>query len=79
MPPEVFARYISQQYVDTYVDGNFCSSSSYQGQGYWRTDVEPTCGYSGAMVEFKDVNGNVFAYLPWENWRLNYVRNNIGG
>jgi len=69
--PVFFMRVLSSQYLDAYVDGEFCAStSSYDGDAtHLRVDV----GCSGSIVEFRNLDGVVVAELPWENWHLTKV------
>lgn len=69
LPPNPPARFLSPYYVDSYVDGQFCTSS-YEIEGVWRTDV----GCEGKVVEFRNLSGEVVAILPLENWHLTLIR-----
>lgn len=68
LPPATFMRVLSSQYLDAYVDGEFCAStSSFDGDStHQRVDV----GCSGSVVAFRNADGLVVAILPWENWHL---------
>lgn len=69
LPPQTFMRVLSSQYLDTYVDGEFCATTGELAPGVWRVDV----GCSGSMVEFRNMAGVAVAALSWENWRLAIV------
>lgn len=69
LPPPAPMRVIASEYLDAYVDGQFCQSTS-QYEVVHRVDV--TC--VGVIVELRDINGNLFAVVPWENWHLTDVR-----
>lgn len=70
LPPATFMRVLSHQYLDAYVDGVFCDSTSLiDGGPNWRVDV----GCAGVVVEFRDRDGAVVARLSWENWMLAVV------
>lgn len=68
LPPQTFMRVLSSQYLDAYVDGEFCASTHYM-EGTNRVDV----GCPGEYVAFRNLDGLVVAVLPWENWRLAVV------
>lgn len=66
LPPSTFERVLSGQYLDAYVDGEFCASTAELGLGVYRVDV----GCSGSIIEFRSASGEMVAVLPMENWRL---------